>query len=474
MNQDFFLPWDVSQHSHPSSNGAPSSLEALLSASRYISPDDLGSPSYMAWDKESQSQLIGGFILNDVTCEEPHVSPTPTRTVPNSTLLSRLQCQRDPSPLKGRARSFGKRLGRPLQSTDSIVNNDPKERRRRQVRLAQRAYRLRGAANVESLKDHVIKLETAMQGMSEAIVSFSDSLVHSGVLSTHENLTKQLLQVLQTCVASTDNADCCDSREIINLIQQKRVLHQTPPQLLSDPPRVLNSIINLPLSGEPTPLRHYGLFYPQCSNSLSAFNLSSNERIDIVKFTEQVRLACVYNMLLIFTNPSIPLNLLRGPCPFLLSLPNRESIISYFKSAFESRIHLNQPETLFELPFFQLGGAGTHYPHNLRQSLTLRRRGLQSKQQPTVETPLSLLSPEMHQRLSGKWFDIQDLLGFLQERDVRLFVLRPEDAELKSASLGINAISLLGELVSQAICLGRSPGFYHGNIEKALDIATWK
>lgn len=297
---------------------------------------------------------------------------------------------------------------------------------------------------MESLKDQVIKLEAAVRGMSEAIVSFSDSLVQSGVLNAHENLTTKLLQVLQTCVASTRNADCYDNRKVIDLIQQEEFSCSTSPQLLLDPPRVLNSIINLPLSGEPTPLKHYGLFYPQCSNSLSAFNLSSKGRIDIVKFTEQVRLACVYNMLLILTNPSIPLDLLRGPCPFLLSLLNRESIISYFKSAFESRIHLNQPETPFELPFFQLGGAGTHYPRNLGQNLTLRRRGLQSKQPLTVETPLSFLSPEMHQRLSGKWFDIQDLLGFLQEKDVRLFVSRPEDSELKPASLGINAISLLG------------------------------
>lgn len=127
MNQDFFSTWDVSQRIHPSSNGAPSSLEALLSASRYISPDHLDSSSYMAWEKEGQSQLIGGFILDDVTCEEPRVTPTPTRTLPNSTLLSRLQCRRGPSPRKGRAQSFGKRPGRPLQSTDATINNDPKE-----------------------------------------------------------------------------------------------------------------------------------------------------------------------------------------------------------------------------------------------------------------------------------------------------------------------------------------------------------
>ncbi|KAF2971795.1 hypothetical protein GQX73_g1781 [Xylaria multiplex] len=282
---------DVRQYIRPPSNGPSSSLTALLSASRYIPSDPLEPDSHSRSNMRSQGsqpQLLGGLLLlQDSTGEEYQGAPTPTVTPPQAPSLSELQYQKDPTPRKGKVRTPGKRPGRPPKNIDVNMDEDSKDRRRRQVRLAQRAYRLRGTAHVESLEDRITELESTVRNMSEAVISFGDCVAQSGLLSSHESLAKELRQLLQTCVTSTTNAGSTDDQETFNSPQHEEAVPPTPPPSLSNLTPAINNIVHLPLPGEPTPLERYGLFYPQCSSSPSAFNFSHKGFVGIATFAEQ-------------------------------------------------------------------------------------------------------------------------------------------------------------------------------------------
>lgn len=97
-----------------------------------------------------------------------------------------------------------------------------------------------------------------------------------------------------------------------------------------------------------------------------------------------------------------------GNFRFLLSGLSREDPTSYFKTAVQARIHPERMVGWQEIPFFGVGGAGTHYPRG-SSSIPIQN------QVPVQEDPLSLLSSEAQLGMDGSWFDIRDLEGFLQE-----------------------------------------------------------
>jgi hypothetical protein len=125
-------------------------------------------------------------------------------------------------------------------------------------------------------------------------------------------------------------------------------------------------------------------------------------------------------------NPSVPLNALRRPFRLLLSLVPRETITSFFYTRLFAMLNNNQPDTWNEIPFFKIGGAGTHFRERFSSSENdTERRRLKQQYFPVEHSALSAFSPDAQEELDGDWFDIWDLAAYLQSEGIHLSTAPP-------------------------------------------------
>lgn len=82
-----------------------------------------------------------------------------------------------------------KNRGRPrLETQDETAA----ERRRTQIRLAQRAYRLRKETTIGALKKRIAQLEGTIEQLNKSFLLFSDNAMESGALNESPDLAQQL------------------------------------------------------------------------------------------------------------------------------------------------------------------------------------------------------------------------------------------------------------------------------------------
>ena len=77
------------------------------------------------------------------------------------------------------------------------------QRRRTQIRLAQRAYRLRKESTISSLKDRVTKLEGLLDETNNIFLAFKDTAIESGILRIKPQLASKLEQTTERFAAIT-------------------------------------------------------------------------------------------------------------------------------------------------------------------------------------------------------------------------------------------------------------------------------
>ncbi|KAL3449229.1 hypothetical protein BJX65DRAFT_45660 [Aspergillus insuetus] len=123
------------------------------------------------------------------------------------------------------------------------------------------------------------------------------------------------------------------------------------------------------------------------------------------------------------------------------------------------------------LPFYCIGGAGTHYPRVERgervwnEKMRLPRRVLGTVASSLNEDIASVDRARLLEMagLDGIWLDSNDVVGFLEERGV---LNADQKGEGLSMSLDIDAF--LQSLAEHMVILGRSPGFRLRDVEAAL------
>ncbi|KAF2677534.1 hypothetical protein K458DRAFT_319319 [Lentithecium fluviatile CBS 122367] len=96
-----------------------------------------------------------------------------------------------------------KARGRPRVDTQDATAAD---RRRTQIRLAQRAYRQRKESTISSLKDQNTRLQNIIEQMNKSFLQFNDSALKSGLLQINPALAQQLKQVTENFVALAKSA----------------------------------------------------------------------------------------------------------------------------------------------------------------------------------------------------------------------------------------------------------------------------
>ncbi|KAJ5681668.1 uncharacterized protein N7477_001608 [Penicillium maclennaniae] len=121
-----------------------------------------------------------------------------------------------------------------------------------------------------------------------------------------------------------------------------------------------------------------------------------------------------------------------------------------------------------EVPFFGLGGAGTHYPGPLTRDEGTGGFVPHYERWATVEDPLSLVDADLRKQLEGDWFDLRDLEEYLRDKNVVLVTSVDESTKLSKVQTNINVSQFISALTSRGVCLGRTPGFQRNEVEEAL------
>ncbi|KAL6231385.1 hypothetical protein BDW75DRAFT_233669 [Aspergillus navahoensis] len=342
---------------------------------------------------------------------------------------------------------------------------DKIQRRRQQVLLAQRAYRARNEARTTALQQRVARLESALERAGQTIISFMDVLVGARVLASHQPIARRLRDTVKTCLRSAMEGNDCFG-DVVGYSRppeaspEQTHAHEEQEECPRSSGRAGLSVLS-PARSPPLPL------LPSVPPSDGAMT------IEVPVFVNQLRIACLYHGLLLLKNPSVPLEALKRPFRLLLSLVPRETITSFFHACLHARLNNKQPDRCNDIPCFRLGGAGTHYPEVTVSSQN--RTGSSPEQQgpPEVQVHNSLMafSPEAHKDLGGEWFDLFDLVGYLQTQGIVLSTAPPvEDTAYRT----VNAIAFTAALVEKGICLGHSPGFKQSDVEIAIEASSWK
>lgn len=80
------------------------------------------------------------------------------------------------------------------------------QKRRKQLRLAQQAYRRRKEDTIDALQTRVHGLESGIEELSQSFLSFSTLLLETGQLEQHPQITSALQNITQQCVSLAKEA----------------------------------------------------------------------------------------------------------------------------------------------------------------------------------------------------------------------------------------------------------------------------
>ncbi|PYH87317.1 hypothetical protein BO82DRAFT_257963, partial [Aspergillus uvarum CBS 121591] len=361
-----------------------------------------------------------------------------------------------------------KKRGRPRKDNDSLAEIPAEERRRNQIRLAQRAFREREKAALSQSDARISQLQTSLMTMHSMITSFGQDLSKSGALALHSDLHLKLCSLLATCDALAEGYEKLSAGNLLYpAVHDQELRDPVDPWVKPCPGDFrAQSIRILHSHSSSSPSTTVLASLPELSLPAHIFTpLKSISRIQLSQFVHQVRLGCAHYALSSLQNPAITTDQLRNKFRFLLSLMSREDLTSYFEACVHYHEHPERMLKFERLPFFRLGGAGTHFPAVPFPN--------DNHCAPVHNDPLQELPPDIQRHLHGKWFDSSDLEGLLRERKIHLSAYPPsKGAQLPSTVNVVNASILIKYLVRTSICLGRSPGWRPSDVERALQMSS--
>ncbi|CAG8920265.1 unnamed protein product [Penicillium salamii] len=129
----------------------------------------------------------------------------------------------------------GRKRGRPRTVTN---DQEVPERRRQQLRLAQQAYRKRKETTIGNLQSRVQELETGVENLSNAFLSFSSLFLEQELLSQHPHIASALQDITHQCVALAKAATDEPSEALVHVKESPQPVatldHTSPPGLVLD------------------------------------------------------------------------------------------------------------------------------------------------------------------------------------------------------------------------------------------------
>jgi len=276
--------------------------------------------------------------------------------------------------------------------------------------------------------------------MGAAIISLGTRLVQSGALVPHPDLGICLGETMQTCqrLLRESNGQNEDRDMEIQYSGGQGTASDPVLQLPSEPytppiPPVDLSLLGLG-NGNPTPKDGRG----------------GAAIITHAEFMERLHSAIIFCAYSVLADPSTPVERISKQFRLTLAVMDRRRMLGYFAASLQAKLSRSRlGREWSDVPFFQLGGAGTHYfwssekqraeqIHNGQQGMDNDTAFLPSPSSspsysasppysersitwPHVPVSSSVFPVDVWQEVDGDWFDMQDLELYLRERDTTLF-----------------------------------------------------
>ncbi|KAL2840408.1 thioesterase-like superfamily-domain-containing protein [Aspergillus pseudoustus] len=140
------------------------------------------------------------------------------------------------------------------------------------------------------------------------------------------------------------------------------------------------------------------------------------------------------------------------------------------------------PLELLGLPFYRIGGAGTHFPDPDADRATIYPVNSRMPRRILgIARGSELKGNEAEQALGayglgGEWFDCRDVEGYLRQNGVDVkqglfptqHISRRSTEDGNTLSYTLDVEGLFSRLISRVVILGRAPGFRKADVERAL------
>ncbi|ETN46796.1 uncharacterized protein HMPREF1541_00985 [Cyphellophora europaea CBS 101466] len=469
----------------------------ILSAEQY--PHPLLNRNSHATTKRKQllteppQQLYGGITLrqtalstessNDsslIQTEDP--PPRPRKRAKKAPV------QQDDS---GHEDSTKKSRGRPRLDTQDETAAD---RRRTQIRLAQRAYRNRKESTIIGLKQRVTDLQNTIERMNATFTDLHDNIIDSGMVNGHRGLSSHLEKVMAQFDELVKNAaadDDDDEPQPTKEPTKKESNFQSKSSKAAHPPispqqssqdsdteelpsttlssndaiyafddaavwpdtsnDVMQFHVHLPeASVSLEEITAKSLTLPELQRPLTPTNPSPvtgghfyTYSFQETTFARRLQRMCLERAFRGLTSPTISPAHIARTFRFTFCFSNRRRMLNRFQDMLKRRA--GEALENFAVPFFQIGGAGTHFPRRdkdgkavLPPNMLGPERAVETQQfsvgprraqvgwdyeSGLVETPRGEHSvQELLEKIGfgGLWFDSHDVEGYLETKGIML------------------------------------------------------
>ncbi|KAJ6103792.1 hypothetical protein N7486_004014 [Penicillium sp. IBT 16267x] len=315
------------------------------------------------------------------------------------------------------------------------------EERRMQIRRAQRTYRQKKETTIHTLRTRVEVLEQTLQNVANLLNTPDNNTPGTGSIAHDEVRTKQLILAEINKTRSSSDGTSLDRKQYITQspdtlrdIFGYHVSH-TQDQAFESNPRRRSRSRSRSIPGGPQPLLNH--LFP----TTTIYTYTHQE----AKLSRRIHRFCLEHTCRWLTDPhSDPALMTRvfGLLPCIHDLPG---VCRYLRRVLQSEI--GSPLESSKLPFYTLGGAGTHFPRagspeNVRRpgkvlrrfARILRRGGIRDwdedwsgDAEPDDRDAKSVVERAMSKEeqlrsldLEGDWFDCYDVQGYLEHRGVVL------------------------------------------------------
>jgi hypothetical protein len=449
----------------------------ILSASTYPGIPTSSGVSKRNPKRKSNQANYGGYVA-----EDEHIS-TPAN-------LSRRRVDDNPSPKKRPRRSpksdeedSKRQRGRPRLDTQDETAAD---RRRTQIRLAQRAYRHRKETTISALKKRVSELERTIEKMNKSFLEFHDNAIDSGLVLSKPSLAQQLKATTAEFVslAKLASIDSDHEEEAANIAELERSnkTESSPSKLdyqnfgqSQDPtgdqytlgfgftfdgndgsdadveelPQYIptDASTSGALIETDDPLKEWSFLndYQQLNAEVHAPTFDFENLLPPIQkplkasvpytysfqettFARRLHRLCLERAFRVLTNPDIDPEYIKRAFRFTFTFSNRRRMLARFQELLKRKA--GESLENWNVPFFHIGGAGTHFPRLDAQGRPIYPPNIFSPARafgplalPTAETPRDEATIEQMLEsigFGGVWFDSHDVEGYLRTKGMHL------------------------------------------------------
>ena len=436
---------------------------SLLSSNTYTEPQTVQNQTVNDVPRRSRGLLAGLLLEENVEDSQQQSKPTSTKRV-TMKRKGRQSSTSDDDDEATRAR------GRPRLETQDETAAD---RRRTQIRLAQRAYRTRKENAITTLTKRVNELAASIGELSTAFLNIQGDMAESGILSNRPDISYQLNMAVANIVAlaKTGKGSTSDMEnegaepksnetsitslpqsnsgqiktvsfedEVEEILRGQSHIHVQSPNFQQ---------VSLP-SGQtvqiPTATAHSTQIFNQyfeadqaqqidfqVDRPLNAPDLPYTYSFQETTFSRRLHRMCLEKGFRLLTAPDTHPDELARTFRFSFCLSSKKRVILRFQDLLKRGT--DQALENWYVPFFYIGGAGTHFPRRDSEGQPIYPPNMLHPNKAfgpfpfvppsEIETPIEKGSGSIDEILEaigfgGTWFDSWDVEQYLRSKGIEL------------------------------------------------------